>query len=293
MISSLSTHWHYIWLVVASFIAGVMNAMAGGGSFVSFPAMLSIGVAPIQANATNTVALWPGQLTSVAALRDDLRRDLLPVVCTASIAGGVSGAVVLLNTRQITFMHLVPWLLLIAASIFAASGPMSRWLARRRLAETGMESRTETSAGAAKKTESTQDPWPNPDGDEKQVASAGRGARLMPVFVATILVCFYVGYFGAGAGFLIITVLSLFGFKDLNEINALKVVSTTMANGMAFIIFVVDGQVVWRYCLLAMATCAVGGYTSARFARMVPQTVLRGTVIVIGFGMAVWFFWKG
>src|ERR1700751_91346 len=131
MIASLNTHWHYIWLVVASFIAGVMNAMAGGGSFVSFPAMLSIGVPPIQANATNTVALWPGQLTSVAALRDDLRRDLLPVVCAASIIGGVSGAVVLLKTRQVTFMHMVPWLLLVASLLFGLSGPVSRWLRRR------------------------------------------------------------------------------------------------------------------------------------------------------------------
>jgi len=102
MIATFSTHWHYIWLVVASFLAGVMNAMAGGGSFISFPAMLSIGVAPIQANATNTVALWPGQLTSVAALRGDLRRDLLPVVCAASVIGGVSGALILLKTRQLT-----------------------------------------------------------------------------------------------------------------------------------------------------------------------------------------------
>src|SRR5580700_11624291 len=101
MISSFSAHWHYIWLVVASLIAGVMNAMAGGGSFISFPAMLSIGIAPIQANATNTVALWPGQLTSVAALRGDLRRDLLPVILGSSVIGGVSGALVLLNTRQI------------------------------------------------------------------------------------------------------------------------------------------------------------------------------------------------
>ena len=131
MISSLSTHWHYVWLVVASFIAGVMNAMAGGGSFISFPAMLSMGVAPIQANATNTVALWPGQLTSVAALREDLRRDLLPVVCAASIIGGVSGAVVLLKTRQVTFLHIVPWLLLVASLLFGISGPVSRWLRRR------------------------------------------------------------------------------------------------------------------------------------------------------------------
>src|SRR6266576_849288 len=121
MISNFGTHWHYIWLVVASFIAGVMNAMAGGGSFISFPAMLAIGVPPIQANATNTVALWPGQLTSVWALRTDLRRDLLAVVLTASVIGGVGGAVVLLNTKQQTFMHMVPWLLLVASLLFWVS----------------------------------------------------------------------------------------------------------------------------------------------------------------------------
>src|SRR6202021_4325247 len=97
--------------------------------------------------------------------------------------------------------------------------------------------------------------------------------RLALVFPLTIVVCFYIGYFGAGAGFLIMTLLSLFGFQDLNEINALKVVSTTAANGIAFLIFVFEGQVVWRYCLLAMVTCAVGGYNSARFARKIPPSV--------------------
>jgi uncharacterized membrane protein YfcA len=106
------------------------------------------------------------------------------------------------------------------------------------------------------------------------------------------VVCFYIGYFGAGAGFLIITLLSLFGIEDLNEINALKVVSTTMANGVAFLIFVVSGNVEWRYCLVAMVACAIGGYSSARFARLIPQPVLRTMIIVIGFGMAGWYFWK-
>src|ERR1700690_4486140 len=131
MLSSLSSHVPYLWLVAASFIAGVINAMAGGGSFISFPAMLAIGVLPIQANATNTVALWPGQLTSVWALRTDLRRDLLPVVSAASVLGGIGGAIVLLNTKQITFLHLVPWLLLVASLRFGISGPVSRWLRRR------------------------------------------------------------------------------------------------------------------------------------------------------------------
>src|SRR5579863_9717097 len=126
MLSGLSSHYSYLWLVAASFIAGGINAMAGGGSFISFPAMLAIGVPPIQANATNTVALWPGQLTSVWALRTDLRRDLLAVVLTASVLGGVGGAIVLLRTPQVTFMHLIPWLLLVASLLFWVSGPISR-----------------------------------------------------------------------------------------------------------------------------------------------------------------------
>jgi hypothetical protein len=256
--------WRWVWLIVAAFLAGVLNAVAGGGSFLLFPAMLGMKMLPVQANATNTVALWPGQLTSIAAYRDDIRKNLrlaLPMGL-AGLLGGTAGAVVLLNTPQTTFLRLVPWLLLAAATIFALSGPVARWLERRNQARRLGE-----------------DPVPE------------RGPRRLPLFLLTILVCFYIGYFGAGAGFLIITLLSLFGFQDLNEINALKVVSTTMANGVAFLIFVVDGQVEWHYCLLAMFTCAIGGYTSARFARMVPQRVLRGLVIFIGFSMAAWFFW--
>jgi hypothetical protein len=252
--------WHWIWLTVASFLAGVLNAVAGGGSFLSFPAMLSMKILPVQANATNTVALWPGQLTSIAAYREDIRKNLRLVwpMALAGLLGGTAGALVLLNTPQMTFLHLVPWLLLTAATIFALSGPVSRWLNRRK--------------GA--------------------MAGGSHPPRLVPVFVATIAVCFYIGYFGAGAGFLIITVLSLFGFEDLHEINALKVVSTTMANGIAFVLFVVTGQVVWRYCMVAMVLSAIGGYSSARFAKMVPQKILRGLVVGIGLTMAAWFFWK-
>jgi uncharacterized protein len=256
--------WHWLWLTVAAFLAGVLNAVAGGGSFLLFPAMLSMKMLPVQANATNTVALWPGQLTSIAAYREDIRKNLRLAVPMglAGLLGGTTGAIILLNTPQTTFLHLVPWLLLVAATIFALTGPASRWLNKRN------------------------------DAKRKSGTAGDRPPRLMPLFLCTIVVCFYIGYFGAGAGFLLITLLSLFGYQDMNEINALKVVATTMANGTAFIIFVCNGQVVWRYCLLAMVTSAIGGYTSARFARMVPQPVLRGLVIVIGFSMAAWFFWS-
>lgn len=257
-------NWHWVWLTVAAFLGGLLNAVAGGGSFLLFPAMLGMKMLPIQANATNTVALWPGQLTSIAAYRDDVRRNLRLAVpmAAAGLLGGTAGAIVLLLTPQMTFMHLVPWLLLVAALIFAISGPVSRRLDKLRAARASLD------------------------------APAAHTIRRLPLFVATAVVCFYIGYFGAGAGFVLITLLSLFGLENLHEINALKVVSTTMANGIAFLIFVFDRQVVWRYCLLAMIACAVGGYTSASLSRRVPQTALRGLVVLIGLTMAAWFFWR-
>lgn len=256
--------WHWLWLTVAAFLGGLLNAVAGGGSFLLFPAILGMKVLPIQANATNTVALWPGQLTSVAAYRDDVRRNLRMAIpmAIAGLVGGTAGAIVLLNTPQMTFLHLVPWLLLVAAVIFALSGPVSRRLEHLKFL------RNQSPGGEIHR--------PN----------------MVAVFVGTVFVCFYIGYFGAGAGFLLITLLSLFGYQDLNVINALKVVATTMANGIAFVLFVINGQVVWRYCLLAMVTCAIGGYTSASFARKVPQQMMRTIVVLIGLGMAAWFFYR-
>ena len=234
-----------------------MNAMAGGGSFISFPAMLAIGVLPIQANATNTVALWPGQLTSVWALRTDLRRDLLPVVASASILGGISGAVVLLKTRQITFLHMVPWLLLVASLLFGISGPVSRWL-RRRSAEPHVE----------------------------------RTPAKLPLFLALFPVCFYIGYFGAGAGFLIMSALALFGVEEMKALNALKVTAACLSNFCAVVTFVVSGAVIWHYCLISMVFAGVGGYVGAQYARKMDAGVLRIIVVVTGCVIAAYFFWR-
>src|SRR5579863_10309103 len=128
----VTVNWQWVWLIVAAFLAGVLNAVAGGGSFLSFPALLGAGILPVQANATNTVALWPGQLTSIAAYWQDIRRNLRLAVPMGlgGLLGGTAGALVLLSTPQSTFMRLVPWLLLVAATIFALSRPISRWLER-------------------------------------------------------------------------------------------------------------------------------------------------------------------
>jgi uncharacterized protein len=250
--------WQHAWLVFASFIAGVLNAMAGGGSFLSFPALLGVGVLPIQANATNTVALWPGQFTSIAAYWQDLKANLRLVlpVCSAALLGGVVGAIILLHTGQMTFLHMVPWLLLVASGLFAVSGPVSAWLRRKR------------------------------------VSAEGTKPNLVPLWIAIAVVCVYIGFFGAGAGFLVMTALAVFGIQNFNQINALKVIATTCANGIAVVTFIVEKQIVWKYCLLMMIAAAVGGYLGAHYARRMNPRFMRGLVVVIGLGMAAYFFWK-
>ena len=253
----LTTQWQFAWLVTASFIAGVMNAMAGGGSFISFPAMMAMGVLPIAANATNTVALWPGQLTSVAKLRNDLRRDILPIVIAASILGGVSGAVVLLRTKQVTFLHVLPWMLLSASLLFGISGPISRWLRSR---------------------SKEHHPQKTP--------------ALIPLFCVLLPVCFYIGYFGAGAGFLIMSALALFGVEEMHQLNSLKVLAACLSNLCAVLTFILSGAVLWHYCLISMVFAGAGGYIGAIYARRMNSDVLRTVVVVTGCVMAGYFFWR-
>jgi uncharacterized membrane protein YfcA len=257
MLSAFSAHWHYLWLVTASIIAGAMNAMAGGGSFLSFPAMLSMGILPIQANATNTVALWPGQLTSLATLKSDLRKDLLPTIALASILGGVTGAIVLLRTGQGTFLRLIPWLLLIGTMIFAMSGPISRWLRVRSVEP-----------------------------------HAKRSVRYLPLFCALFPVCFYVGYFGAGGGFLLMTVLALFGVDDMHALNAMKILAACLSNLVAIVTFIVSGAVLWHYCLISMVFAAAGGHFGARYSRYMKPEVLRMIVVLTGYVISAYFFWR-
>jgi uncharacterized membrane protein YfcA len=250
-------HLHYVWLVAASTIAGVMNAMAGGGSFISFPAMLGMGVLPVQANATNTVALWPGQLTSLATLRGDLRKDLLATVAVTCVVGGVAGAEVLLHTKQRTFLHLIPWLILGGTLIFGVSGRVSKWLRRR----------------------------PTHPGHEPHIPQLWLGCALFPV-------CFYIGYFGAGGGFIVMTILALFGMERMHTLNAMKVVTATLSNLCAIVTFIFLGAVEWRYCVVSMAFAALGGWVGARFARRMNGEVLRAVVVATGCVVAAYFFWR-
>src|SRR5271157_3561420 len=192
-------------LFCAAVVAGAINSVAGGGSFISFPALLFIGIPPVNANATNTVALWPGQVASIGAYRGELEklpwRSVTPLLITG-VLGGIFGAWVLLKTPQNTFMRLVPWLLLIATLIFMLSGRITQWVRQR--AEHG----------------------------EHHEFATGRG-----IFLQTFI-AFYLGYFGAGAGILILAMLALLGMDHIHTMNALKAWLTTVSNGVAMVLFV-------------------------------------------------------
>ena len=251
-------HWPI--LFAAAVLAGAINSVAGGGSFVSFPALLFVGIPPVNANATNTVALWPGQPASVWAYRHEFRslprRVLVPLTVTG-IVGGLLGAKVLLITPPATFMILVPWLLLIATLIFMMSGKITSWVRQR--SERG----------------------------EHHEFSTGRGI-LIQIFIA-----FYLGYFGAGGGILLLAMLALLGMDHIHTMNALKAWLTTVSNGVATILFVLTPHVVyWRQAILMIIGAILGGYFGAYFARKTKPEYVRAMVIVIGFTLTAYFFAK-
>ncbi len=251
----LLSHARYAWLVTASLIAGTVNAVASGGSFISFPAMLAMGVPPVQANATNTVAIWPGQLTSVFALRADLRRDLLVVSLLCAVAGGVGGAEILLHTPQRMFILILPWLILLATVLFLFSGKISVWL-RKETAQPHVQ---------------------------KPISMTGLVGMMLPV-------CLYVGYFGAGGGLLIMAVLAVLGVDNMHQLNSMKVLVACVANFSAVVTFVLMHAVVWKYCLIAMIFAGLGGYIGAHYARRMPQKAMRALVLTAGFMVSGWFF---
>jgi uncharacterized protein len=249
---------HSLFLAFATLLAGLINSVAGGGGFLVFPSLLKSGLLPIEANATATVALWPGQFTSIAGYREDLRKNLrlvIPLVVVAAI-GGIAGAWTLLHNSQGSFLRLVPYLFLLGSTSFALSGPIGRFVRARATRHAGQ----------------------------------AEHVHLAPLLLALLCITYYIGYFGAGAGLLTMAALSLCGVERIAEINALKTVITTVANGMAVITFIAHRAVDWKFCWFMMIACAIGGYTGARNARLISDKILRPIIIVLGFSIAIYFF---
>lgn len=244
-------------LFFASLFAGAINAVAGGGSFVTFPTLLFMGIPPVNANATNTVALWPGQVASIGAYRRQFGslswKAISPLLITG-VLGGIFGGWTLLRTPQTTFMHLVPWLLLAATVIFAMSGRVTQWVRKR------------SSRG------------------EHHEFSTVRGV-IFQSFIA-----FYIGYFGAGAGILILAMLALLGMDEIHTMNALKALLTTVSNGVALLLFIFSHAVYWPETILMVVASMLGGYFGAHYAQRTKPEYVRAIVIVIGFTLSVYFF---
>jgi len=250
---------HGALLFLAAVFAGTLNSVAGGGGFIAFPALIFTGMPPINANATNTVALWPGTMASVGAYRRELegreKWKLLAPLFIVSILGSIVGAKLLLSTPQTTFMRLVPWLLLSATLLFAVGGPLSAWVRRR----------SELHVHASR-------------------------AALVGVTLLQLVVAVYIGYFGAGAGILMLALLAVMGLENIHTMNAFKTLLASLANGIAIVTFVHARAVVWPQAIVMTVGAALGGYGGAWYAQKLDQKVVRYLVIVIGIGMTTYFF---
>ena len=247
-------------LFLSAMIGGVMNSVAGGGSFFTFPMLLFTGMNPIVANATSTMALWPGMVASVVAYRSEIaaNRARLPMLMLPSLIGSVIGAIVLLKTPAQTFSVLVPYLLLLATLLFAFSPLISQTLAKR--AEEGRRSlKVSTSVS----------------------------------FALQMIIGAYGGYFGGGMGIMMLAMLALMGLTRIHEMNALKTVLTTIINGVAIVIFVAAHIIAWKEALLMLVGAVMGGYGGAYFSRRLPPRYVRWFVIATGFTLTVYFFMKG
>ncbi|OJT26949.1 hypothetical protein BO221_02780 [Archangium sp. Cb G35] len=238
-------------LATASFLAGAMNAVAGGGSFVTFPALVWSGVPPVAANASSTVALFPGSFASAWAYRDDFRsfegvsvKALLPV----SLAGGLTGALLLLLTPQSTFNAVIPWLLLLGTLAFAFG----------------------RQAGAVL----------------RRFIRIGPALLLGGQFVLAI----YGGYFGGAVGLMMMAAWSLFGVNDLQAMNAAKTLLVGATNTVAVACFVIAGKVWWAETLLMALAAVAGGYAGARVGRGIPPARLRLGITAFNVAMTTAFF---
>ncbi|HVJ52526.1 MAG TPA: sulfite exporter TauE/SafE family protein [Aliidongia sp.] len=241
----------FLLLFAAAFLAGIMNAVAGGGSFVTFPALVFTGVPSIVANASSTVAVSPGSFASAWAYRRDFPAlpglGLWPLAA-ASLTGGICGALLLLYTPQHTFDAIIPWLLLGATLLFAVGRRLTSLLLR--------------------------------------VVTVGPVSLTLVQFAIGI----YGGYFGGAIGILMLALFGLFGLSDIHEMNALKTLLAGLMNGAAVICFALAGKVWWPQTLTMLVAAVIGGYVGARIARRMNPAHIRAIIIAIGSFMTVVFF---
>ncbi len=253
------TFIHSLLLFSTAFIAGGLNAVAGGGSFITFPALIFTGVPPITANATNNTAIWVAALASAGAYRKDLgiKRQVFLVLCGISLLGGMIGSLALLYTSADVFKKLIPYLLLLATLLFTFGDALRGWL---------------------------------------QLQSHKSTPKSIPIFnlaLAQLAIAIYGGFFGAGLGILMLATLSFLGIKSIHTMNAFKTFLGSCINGIAIIPFIFAGVIAWQQAILMAVGGSLGGYLSAHYARRVQPQLIRKFVIFVAFGMTIYFFLHG
>lgn len=238
---------------LAAIAAGMINTLAGGGTLITFPVLMAIGLPAVSANVTNTVALCPGYLGGTLAQANDLKnqKKRLWISLPAAVLGGLVGGILLLRTGEKLFTTLVPFLILLASVLLAIQNPVRTWLTRRR--EEG-------------KAKSTSEIW-----------------AFIPVFLGAI----YGGYFGAGLSVIMLAVLGLILNDNLTRLNALKQGIAFATNIAAALLFVFSGQVVWSVALVMAVGALLGGALGGRLASKIKPTTLRWVVVSIGFVLGV------
>jgi uncharacterized protein len=264
--------WQGLIIFLAAFIAGMMNSVAGGGTLLTFPALLWIGMDAKAANVTSTIALWPGSLGGTLGFRRELlgSRRWMILLAPASIIGGLVGAILLLKTPSRLFASIVPYLILFATILFAAQEPLTRWL-RREDHET-TNTNTENPASATN---------PNRSDSPARAENLDR-AWWVGVTVLQFLTAVYGGYFGAGIGIMMLAVLGLLGLTDIHQMNGLKNFFAVCINVIASVYFMLWGEVRWAAAIIMIVGAIAGGYGGAGLARKLGRRFVRRTVIVIG-----------
>ena len=250
-----------ILLFFAAVIGGTLNAVAGGGSFFTFPALVFTNVNSVIANATSTVAVWPGSVSSMGAYRRELfkqQRDIMIVLIVISFIGGLLGAILLLKTPASTFTTLIPYLLLGATVLFGASPYITAQLRKR----------------AADKPTKKGTSW----------------GAIIPIALAQLVISIYGGYFGGGIGILLLATLAFMGMENIHEMNGVKTLLTACINGVAVITFIIARAVLWPQAIVMIVGAVIGGYGGAYYARKIEQKWIRLFVVVVGLALSIYFF---
>ena len=249
--------YELLFLFAAGFFGGVLNSVAGGGSFITFPALLFVGVPPVSANATNTFASCAGYFSGAYAYRADLyaHKRELPQIIIISLIGGVVGAWLLLQTPESLFREAIPWLLLFATLSFIFGGKINSFL--------------------------------------KHSVSHHRHASLLGhllLFLVLLGVCVYGGFFNAGLGIIVLSYLALAGHSNINAMNGMKLLISSAVSLIAIALFVYDGVIAWYEGGVVLCGTWVGGYIAAHIAKQLSQQHVKAFVILISCGVTGYFF---